>query len=120
VAAYATTTVPAAHPPVPTPLPTATPPPAPRDPDAACRMLASDPRCADFARALMVRPPGRWSQVSEVCRTAGIALPASLADELELHAAWLDHPHADPSLATVVFVALRTGWSTVVLCRRAR
>jgi len=105
----------------PRPLAIAAPMPLePPDPAAACRMLASDPRCASFARTLMVRPPGRWSRVDELCHTAGIAAPASLAGELSLHATWLEHPHPDPSLASVVFVALRTGWSTVVLCRRSR
>jgi serine/threonine-protein kinase len=108
--------------PVPTPEPrviTATSY-APSDPGAACLALATEPRHVAFARTLMVRPVGRWYQVAEVCRTGGVAPPAALPPESELYVSWTEHPHQDPSLAAVTFLSLRTGWSSVVLCPRAR
>ncbi len=93
---------------------------APRDPGAACLALATDPRHVAFARTLMVRPVGRWYQVAEVCRTGGVAPPAALPPESELYVSWAEHPHQDMSMAAVTFLSLRTGWSSVVLCARAR
>ena len=61
----------------------------------------------------MSRPVGRWFEVAE-------AQPATLPIEIGLFVAWLEHPYPDPSLAAVVFLSLRTGWSAVVLCARAR
>ena len=90
------------------------------DPRSGCAALVEDPRHAAFARTLMSRPVGRWFEVSELCQTASVAQPATLPRELGLFVAWLEHPYPDPSLGAVVFLSLRTGWSTVVLCARAR
>jgi serine/threonine-protein kinase len=90
------------------------------DPRAGCAALIEDPRHAAFARTLMLRPAGRWYEVGELCQTAGVAQPATLPFELGLFATWLEHPYPDPGLAAVVFLSLRTGWSAVVLCGRAR
>ena len=68
----------------------------------------------------MARPVGRWYEVIEVCQTAGVAQPATLPFELGLFVTWLEHPYPDPSLAAVVFLSLRSGWSSVVLCGRVR
>ena len=85
-----------------------------------CRALIEDPRHAAFARTLMARPAGRWYEVSELCSTARVAQPATLPLELGLFVTWLEHPYPDPSLAAVVFLSLRSGWDTVVLCGRVR
>ncbi len=96
-------------------------PPMPRpDPLEPCTVLVTDPRFAGFARTLMVRPGGRWYDVFEVCRTGAVAPPPTLPNDLGLYVAWVEHPYGDPSLAAVVFLSLRTGWSTLVLCPRAR
>jgi len=89
------------------------------DPRAACTSLVVDPRHHNFLRTLLARPSGRWFEVGELCTTATVAPPAALVDE-GLYATWLEHPLPDPSLASIVFLALRTGWSTVVLTPRAR
>jgi hypothetical protein len=90
------------------------------DPRGACSALVTDPRHSAFPRTLMLRPPGLWFELSELCLTAQVAPPASLAGELSMFVTWVEHPYPDPSLAAVVFLALRTGWSTVVLCPRVR
>jgi hypothetical protein len=99
-------------------------PPAPIvqsfDPRRACHALATDARHAAFPRTLMTRPSGRWYEVGEVCRTSGVAQPAALPPEDGLWVAWIEHPYPDPSLAAVVFLSLRTGWSNVVLSQRVR
>ena len=77
-------------------------------------------RARSIPRTLMSRPVGRWFEVAEVCQTANVAQPATLPMEIGLFVAWLEHPYPDPSLAAVVFLSLRTGWSSVVLCARAR
>ncbi|MBX3159673.1 MAG: serine/threonine protein kinase [Deltaproteobacteria bacterium] len=86
------------------------------DPASACAALVAGDVRASFARAIMLRPIGRWSRVAEVCHAASVSAPASLPPDL--HVTWLPHPHDDPSLASVVFVSLHTGWSTVVLAPR--
>jgi hypothetical protein len=90
------------------------------DPRRGCAELVEDPRHAGFARTLMARPLGRWFEVIELCQTARVAMPAALPPDLSLFVTWLEHPYPDPSLAAVVFLSLRSGWSTVVLCARAR
>jgi serine/threonine protein kinase len=90
------------------------------DPRGPCASLVSEPRHSAFSRTLMVRPPGRWFELTEVCHTAHVAPPASIAHELGLFVTWVEHPYPDPSLAAVIFLSLRTGWSTVVLCPRVR
>ena len=90
------------------------------DPRGACAALVTDPRHSAFARTLMVRPPGLWFELVEVCRTALVAPPASIAAEIGLFVTWVEHPYPDPSLAAVVFLSLRNGWSSVVLCPRVR
>jgi predicted Ser/Thr protein kinase len=90
------------------------------DPRSGCHALIEDPRHAAFARTLMARPVGRWFEVAEVCQTASVAQPATLPFELGLFVTWLDHPYPDPGQAAVVFLSLRTGWSSVVLCGRVR
>jgi hypothetical protein len=90
------------------------------DPRGGCAALVEDPRHAAFARTLMSRAVGRWFEVAELCQTAGVAQPATLPLDLSLFVSWLEHPYPDPSLAAVVFLSLRTGWSAVVLCARAR
>ena len=87
---------------------------------APCAALVTEPRHAAFSRTLMVRPAGVWFELSELCRTAQVAAPASVAAELSLFVSWVEHPYPDPSLAAVVFLSLRSGWSTVVLCPRQR
>jgi serine/threonine-protein kinase len=112
---------PASPPSVPVPIPE-----VPRisyasfDPRSGCSALIEDPRHAAFARTLMSRPVGRWFEVGEICRTANVAQPANLPIDLGLFVTWLEHPYPDPSLAAVVFLSLRTGWSSVVLCARTR
>jgi serine/threonine-protein kinase len=85
-----------------------------------CAALVVDPRHSGFSRTLMLRPPGVWSELAEVCHTAQVAPPASIATDLGLFVTWVEHPYPDPSLAAVVFLSLRNGWSTVVLCPRVR
>jgi hypothetical protein len=82
--------------------------------------LVTDPRHGAFARTLMLRPPGRWFELAELCNTAHVAPPASIATDLGMFVTWVEHPYPDPSLAAVVFLSLRDGWSTVVLCPRVR
>ena len=121
---YAPVPTSGAHAPLPTSgyAPSATPwvaTPAP-DPVGACNALVGDPRYGGFARTLMIRPGGRWYDVIEVCRTGMVATPPTLPIDQQLYVTWVEHPHPDPSLAAVVFLSLRTGWSTVILCPRAR
>jgi serine/threonine-protein kinase len=85
-----------------------------------CAALVVDPRHGAFSRALMLRPPGRWFELAELCNTAQVAPPAAIATDLGLFVTWVEHPYPDPSLAAVVFLSLRSGWSTVVLCPRVR
>ena len=85
-----------------------------------CAALVTDSRHVAFPRTLMIRPPGRWFELAEVCLTAQVAPPAAIANDLAMFVAWLEHPYPDPSLAAVVFLSLRSGWSTVVLCPRVR
>jgi len=85
-----------------------------------CSALVTDPRHSAFPRVLMTRPPGRWFELSELCAVAHVAPPASIAHDLGMFVAWVEHPYPDPSLAAVVFLSLRSGWSTVVLCPRVR
>ncbi len=92
----------------------------PPDAAAACAALVTDARHAGFARALMLRPAGRWFLVSELVHSAGVVTPAKLPEDPELYATWTEHPRQDPERAAVAFVSLRTGWSTVVPCHRAR
>ncbi len=104
--------------PPPEPLP---PPrlPEPADPAAACTALVTDPRHAAFLATLLVRPPGRWSAVAELCQTSGIAASPMLPPA-PLFVTWLDHPYLDPSVCAVVFLSLRDGWSASLLCARRR
>ena len=112
---------PAAPPPLREPAPAAPPVTyASYDPRSGCAALVEDPRHAAFPRTLMARPVGRWFEVAEVCQTARVAQPATLPMDLGLFVAWLEHPYPDPSLAAVVFLSLRSGWSAVVLCARMR
>jgi hypothetical protein len=85
-----------------------------------CEALVDDPRNSAFARTLMVRPPGFWYQLTEICNTSHVAAPAAIATDLGMFVTWVEHPYPDPSLAAVVFLSLRSGWSTVVLCPRVR
>ena len=88
--------------------------------DARSRLasLVEDPRHAGFARTLLARPGGRWFEVSEVCQASDLTQPASTPFELGLMVAWLEHPFPDPGVVAVVFLSIRSGWSTVVLCGR--
>ena len=95
-------------------------PPAPPDAaTAACTFLVTDPRNAPFLATLLVRPPGRWSAVAELCATSGCATSPTLPPA-PLFVTWLDHPYLDPSVCAVVFLSLRDGWSTSLLCARTR
>ena len=84
---------------------------------AACYALVTEPRHQAFLATLLVRPPGRWFNVLELCGTSNTAPPATLPPQ-PLFCAWLDHPWADPTMAAVVFVSLSDGSNTVALCRR--
>lgn len=109
--------------PLPTPIPGVAPPFTVTsffDPRGPCAALVTEARHAAFSRTLMVRPPGVWFELVEVCRTAHVAPPAAIAADLGLFVTWVEHPYPDPSLAAVVFLSLRNGWSTVVLCPRVR
>ena len=79
---------------------------------ATCTALLADPRHAPFARALISRRPGSWSEVREVCATASVAMPAHVP--FDLYATWLEHPQLDQKLAAVVFVSLDSEWCVVV------
>jgi serine/threonine-protein kinase len=85
-----------------------------------CSALVVDPRHSAFPRILMTRPPGRWFELSELCAVAHVAPPASIAHDLGMFVAWVEHPYPDPNLAAVIFLSLRSSWSTVVLCPRVR
>jgi serine/threonine protein kinase len=85
-----------------------------------CAALVDDPRHSAFSRTLMLRPPGLWFELTELCKTSHVAPPASIATDLGMFVTWVEHPYPDPSLAAVVFLSLRSGWSTVVLCPRVR
>jgi serine/threonine protein kinase len=85
---------------------------------AACYALATEPRHSRFLATLLVRPPGRWADVAELCSTSNTAPPATLPP-LPLFCTWLDHPWADPGMVAVIFVSLNDGSNTVALCRRA-
>ncbi|HVK78490.1 MAG TPA: serine/threonine-protein kinase, partial [Kofleriaceae bacterium] len=85
---------------------------------AVCTGLCEDPRHDRFLITLLTRPEGRWYEVGEVCTTSGTATPPLLPRPT--HVTWVDHPHGDPSMASIVFCDLRTGWSTVVLTARRR
>jgi serine/threonine protein kinase len=87
------------------------------DPRRACDSLVTETPA--FGPLLMSRPAGRWYELVELCRTANVAQPAVLAPEDALWVTWIDHPYPDPSLASVVFLSLRTGWSHVLLTARA-
>ncbi len=84
---------------------------------AACYALVTDPRHHRFLATLLVRPPGRWFNVAELCSTSQTAAPATLPPQ-PLFCSWMDHPWADPAMAAVVFVSLNDGSNTVALCRR--
>jgi hypothetical protein len=94
-------------------------PPAPEAASLACAGLVTDPRNAQFLATLLVRPPGRWSAVTELCQTSGIAV-SPLLPAPPLFVTWLEHPYLDPSMCAVVFLSLREGWSTSFLCARRR
>jgi hypothetical protein len=94
--------------------------PAPPDPAAlACASLVTEARHGAFLATLLVRPPGRWSAVAELCATSGVAASPVLPPG-PLFVTWLDHPYLDPSVCAVVFLSLRDGWSTSLLCARTR
>jgi serine/threonine protein kinase len=98
----------------------ATPMVAPADTGAgmaACYALVTDARHSRFLATLLLRPAGRWFEVTEVCGTSNTAPPAALPPQ-PLFCCWTDHPWADPSMAAVVFVSLADGSNTVALCRR--
>ncbi|MCL4226219.1 MAG: serine/threonine protein kinase [Myxococcales bacterium] len=96
-----------------------TAPPAPDPAAAACATLLNEPRSVAFLATLLVRPPGRWSAVAELLQTSACAAPA-LLPRGALFVTWLDHPYLDPSMCVVVFLSLRDGWSTSILCARQR
>jgi serine/threonine protein kinase len=100
-------------------LPAAEPPPPPDPAAVACAALVTDPRSAAFLATLLTRPPGRWSAVRELCATTGCAIPLHVPPS-PLFVTWLDHPYLDPSVCAVVFLSLRDGWSTSLLCARVR
>jgi serine/threonine-protein kinase len=93
--------------------------PAPDPAHDACAALVTDERHAPFLATLLVRPPGRWSAVVELCQTSGTATPASLPPP-PLFVTWLDHPYLDPGVCAVVFLSLRAGWNATFLCARRR
>ena len=84
---------------------------------ASCYALATEPRHSRFLATLLVRPPGRWANVAELCSTSNTAPPAALPPQ-PLFCTWLDHPWADPGMVAVIFVSLHDGSNTVALCRR--
>jgi hypothetical protein len=84
---------------------------------AACYALATEARHSRFLATLLVRPPGRWANVAELCSTSNTAPPAALPPQ-PLFCTWLDHPWADPGMVAVIFVSLNDGSNTVALCRR--
>jgi serine/threonine protein kinase len=104
-----------------TSLATAAAPAAPRGDGAAgmaaCYALVTEPRHHAFLATLLVRPPGRWFNVAELCGTSNTAPPATLPPQ-PLFCAWLEPPWADPAMAAVVFISLADGSNTVALCRR--
>ncbi len=85
----------------------------------ACAALVNELRNTAFLATLLVRPPGRWSAVAELCQTSGCAPPPMLPSP-PLFVTWIDHPYLDPSVCAVVFLSLRDGWSTSLLCARQR
>jgi serine/threonine protein kinase len=92
---------------------------------ASCYALATEPRYSRFLATLLVRPPGRWANVAELCSTSNTAPPAALPPQ-PLFCTWLDHPWSSPQIETqaetamiaVIFVSLADGSNTVALCRR--
>lgn len=66
----------------------------------------------EFTRALMSQPTGRWAEVTALCETANVAVPAAMPRDL--FAAWLEHPQREEKLAAVVFVSLDSEWCVVV------
>ena len=83
---------------------------------ATCTALLADARHEGFSRALIGRPAGQWSEVLEVCVTAGVAAPADVPRDL--FATWLEHPQAGYGLATVVFQSLDSEWCVVVPAKK--
>jgi serine/threonine protein kinase len=79
---------------------------------ATCTALLADKRHSAFARTLISRPSGSWSEVAEVCATASVAMPPAMPRDL--YASWLEHPQRDEGLATVVFVSLDSDWCVAV------
>jgi hypothetical protein len=95
-------------------------PPQPElPPTDACAALVTDLRHANFVATLLVRPPGRWSAVAELCTTSGTAPPHGLPPP-PLFVTWLDHPYLDPSLCVVLFLSLRDGFNLSFICPRRR
>ena len=88
-------------------------------PGEACERLVHEARNANFLATLLVRPPGRWSAVEELCETSGTAAPPGLPLP-PLFVTWNDHPYLDPSLCVATFVSLRDGFSASFLCTRRR
>lgn len=84
---------------------------------AACYALATEARHSRFLATLLLRPPGRWSAVTELCSASLTAPPAALPPQ-PLFCTWLEHPWADPAMVAVIFVSLADGSNTVALCRR--
>jgi serine/threonine protein kinase len=85
---------------------------------AACYALVTDPRHARFLATLLLRPAARWCNVFELCGASNTAPPATLPAQ-PLFCTWMDHPWADPSMVSVIFVSLRDGSNTIALCPRA-
>ncbi len=85
---------------------------------AVCTGLCVEARHAGFIATLLTRPEGRWYEVGELCTTSGTAVPAILPQPT--HVTWVEHPQHDPGMAAIVFLDLRTDWSTVVLAARRR
>ncbi len=80
-----------------------------------CGALVMEHRYDVFPDFLLRQASGEWLDVAAVCHAVGVAPPPPGAD---VRVAWLEHPHRDPRLASIVFFCPATLWSAVLIHRR--
>ena len=82
---------------------------------AHCGALATEHRFNRFPDFLLRQTSGEWLDVGALCHAVGVERPPIGAD---VRVTWLEHPHRDPRLASIVFFCPATLWSAVLVHRR--
>ena len=80
-----------------------------------CGELATERRFDRFPDFLLRQTSGEWLDLAAVCHAVGVERPPEGAD---VRVTWLEHPHRDPRLASIVFFCPATLWSAVLVHRR--